>query len=134
MQRVVEVVELSMPVAQVAIDASATYEMTWVVGVGDGKALQDSKLGFAQIEPGSFRRSPDGVDAQAAQQSKKTRMVMNIVQVVQNDEELLARIAPPQTAEGLRDFHDSLSTTEQAIQTVGMHAAPHAPSDNPTKL
>jgi len=49
--------------------------MTRVVGVGDGKTLQDSKLCFDQIEPGSFRRSPNGVDAQAAQQSKKTRMI-----------------------------------------------------------
>jgi hypothetical protein len=117
----VEVVELLMPVAQVAIDASATYEMTRVVGVGDGKPLQDSKLCFDQVEPGSFRRSPNGMDAQAAQQSEKTRMIMNVVQVVQNDEELLSPIAPPKTAEGFRDFHDSLSATEHAIQTVGMH-------------
>ena len=47
----VEVVELPMSVAQVTIDASATYEMTRVVGVGNGKALQDSKLSFDQIEP-----------------------------------------------------------------------------------
>jgi len=116
-----EVVELPMAVVQVTIDASATYEMTRVVGVGDGKALQDSKLWFDQIAPGSFRRSPNGVDAQAAQQSEKTRMIMNVVQVVQNDAELLSRIAPPKTAEGFRDFHDSLPTTEQAIQTVGMY-------------
>lgn len=118
----VEVVELPMSVAQVTIDASATYEMTRVVGVGNGKALQDSKLSFDQIEPGSFRRSPNGVDVQAAQQSEKTRMIMNVVQVVQNDEELFSRIAPPKTAEGFGDFHDSLSTTEQTIQTVSVHS------------
>src|SRR5579863_5290310 len=121
MQEMVEVVELPMSVAQVAIDASATYDMARVVGVGDGKTLQDSKLCFDQIEPGSFCRSPNGVDAQAVQQSEKTRMIVNIVQVVQNDEELLSRIAPPKTAEGFRDFHDSFPTTEQAIQTVGVY-------------
>jgi hypothetical protein len=60
------------------------------------------------------------MNAQAAQPSEETRMIMHVVQVVQNDEELFSRIAPPETAEGFRDFHDSLSTTEQAIQTIGM--------------
>src|SRR4029077_15426968 len=95
--------------------------MTRVVGVGNGKALQDSELSFDQIEPGSSRRSPNGMDAQAAQQSEKTRMIMNVVQVVQNDEELFSRIAPPKTAEGFGDFHDSFSATEQTIQTVSVH-------------
>ncbi len=48
-----ELDELAMAVTQVAIDASATYEVTRVVLVGDGKALQDSNPCFDQVEPGS---------------------------------------------------------------------------------
>src|SRR5258708_3808729 len=103
MQVMGEVVELPMAVVQVTIDGSATSEMTRVVGVGNGKALQDSNVWFDQIAPGSFRRSPNGVDAQAAHQSEKTRMIMNVVQVAQNEADLLSRIAPPKPAEGFRD-------------------------------
>jgi len=64
----IEIVEPAMSAAQVALDGSATYEMTRVVGVGDAKALQDSELCFDQIEPGSLRGSPNRADAQATQQ------------------------------------------------------------------
>lgn len=46
MNEMVEVVELVMSGVQAAVDALATYEMSWAVGVGDGKALQDSELCF----------------------------------------------------------------------------------------
>jgi hypothetical protein len=117
----VEVVEFPMAVMEVAIDPPATYGMTRVVGVGYGKALEDAKLGFDQVEPRSFRRSPNRMDAQAPQQRQEARMIVDVVQVIQNDEELFSPIAPPETAESFRDFHDSLPAAEPPVQTIGMH-------------
>ncbi len=65
-QGMLEVTEFCMAVAQVAVDAPTTRGVGAVIGVAEGESLQDSELRFDQVDPGSFRGSPDGVDAQAA--------------------------------------------------------------------
>ena len=116
-----QVVEFSMAVAEIAVDASAADGMTGVIGVGHSEALQDSKLRFDQVDPRSFGGSPHGVDAQTPQQSQEARMVMDVVQVVQNHEQPLPGIAPPEPAEGFGDFHNALPAAEQTVQTIGVH-------------
>lgn len=48
-------------------------------------------------------------------------MVMDIMQVVQNHEQPLTRIATPQPDEGLRNFPDALPASEHTVQAIGMH-------------
>jgi|HubBroStandDraft_6_1064221.scaffolds.fasta_scaffold4360775_1 hypothetical protein len=54
-----KVVELPMSVTEVAVDAPATYEVSGVVGVADGKALQDSELCFERPDEFFYGQSPD---------------------------------------------------------------------------
>ncbi len=46
---------------------------------------------------------------------------MDVVQIVQNHEQPLTRIAPPQSNERFRDFLDALSAAEHSIQAIGMY-------------
>ena len=55
------------------------------------------------------------MNVQAMQQGQKTRMVMDIVQIVQNHEQPLTRIAAPQPDEGLRDFPDAFPASEHTV-------------------
>jgi len=64
---VVEVLEFGMTVVEVSVDASASHGVGRVIGVSEGESLEDSELRFDQVDPGSFRGGPDGVDAQVAQ-------------------------------------------------------------------
>jgi hypothetical protein len=111
-----EVVEFSMTVAQVAVDASASCGVGQVIGMGEGEALEDSELGFDQVDPGSVGGRVDGVNVQAPQQGEKTRVVMDIVQVVQNHGQTLA----PESPERFRNFPEALPAAEHTTEAVGM--------------
>src|SRR6266508_3759674 len=50
--------DFSVAVVQVTIDAAAPDDVRWIVGVGDGEALEDSELGFDQVEPRALGGSP----------------------------------------------------------------------------
>ncbi len=61
-----EVLELSMAVAQIWVNA---VPASGVGRIGAGRhreSLQDSKLRFDQVDTGSFRGSPHGMDPQLA--------------------------------------------------------------------
>ena len=74
----VEIVKFAVSVVQVAVDAPAACGVGRIVGVCHGKSLRDSKLRFDQVDPGRFRGGPHGMNVQAAQQSQKTRVVMDM--------------------------------------------------------
>jgi hypothetical protein len=78
-------------------------------------------LRFDQIEPGGLRRSPDGLDPQSPQQSKKTGMIVNVAQIVHNHKKPLARVATAQAAKGFADVRDGFATAKQATEAVGVY-------------
>jgi hypothetical protein len=106
------VLEFSMAVTQISVNALPASGVGRIAGVRHCESLQDSKLRFDQVDPGSFRGSPHRVDAQAAQQGQEARVVLDIVQVAQNHEQPLVGIAPPEPAESFGDFSDSLPVAE----------------------
>ena len=53
----VDVAELAMAVVEIAVDAAVAVLVAGVVGVGEGKAVQDPELGFDKVQPGSLGRA-----------------------------------------------------------------------------
>ena len=47
-------------------------------------------------------------------------MIMNVMQVVQNNEQSLARITAAEVAAGFADAQDRFATTKQATEAVGV--------------
>jgi hypothetical protein len=118
---VTKVAKQAMAVAQVAINTASAGPVGRVISVCDRESLQDSKLRFDQIQPRRFRGSSHGVNVQTAQHSRETRVIMDIVQVVQNHEQPLTWVASPQPNEGLCNFPDALPASEDTVQAIGMH-------------
>ena len=116
-----QVVEFSVAITEVAVDASMADGVAGIVGVSHGKSLEDSELHFDQVEPGGLGWGPHRVDAQTFQQRQETRVIVDVVQVVKNHEQTLPLVASPQTAEGFGNFHNSLATTKDASHDVGVH-------------
>ncbi|HMD09362.1 MAG TPA: hypothetical protein VKH63_17650, partial [Candidatus Acidoferrum sp.] len=48
-------------------------------------------------------------------------MIVDVVQVVQNHEQSLARIIVAEVAEGFADVQDPFATTKQATEAVGVY-------------
>src|SRR5579859_618410 len=95
--------------------------MGGIIGIGQGETFQDSELRFDQVEPGGFRRRPDRPNAEPSKQGEEAGMVVDVVQVVQNHEQSLARITAAEVADGFADVHDPFATTKQATEAVGVH-------------
>jgi hypothetical protein len=74
------------------VDAATPSHVGGVAGIGQGEAFQESELYFDQVEPGGFRRRPDRPNVESSKQGKEARMIVDVVQVVQNHKLLLARI------------------------------------------
>src|SRR5215831_1536445 len=107
-----QVSESAVAVAKVGVDAAMPGHMAGIICVGQGEAFQDTELRFNQVEPGSFRGCPDGMDSETPQQRKKTGMIMDIAQIVQNYIQLLSRITTAQAGKSFADIYDRLATTE----------------------
>ena len=107
-----------MAIAEISIDAATPGRMAGIMRIGQGKRLQNTELRFDQVESGGFRRCPDGLDPQSPQQSKETRMIVDVVQVVQNYEKPPSRIATAQVTESFADVQDGLATTKHATEAV----------------
>ena len=116
----ISLADAAITVAKVTIDAAPARNMVAVVGASEGGARRDSELSLNGIEPRRFGRRPHGMDVQAAEQSQEARMIVDIVQIIQDDEEALARVASPQPAKGLAHLDDPFAPPEQAAQAVGM--------------
>src|SRR6266545_1894063 len=110
----------AVAVAEVAVDAAPAGDMVAVVRAGERGPLGDPEVRFDGIEPGGVGGRGHRVDVQALEQRQEARMIMDIVQVIHNDEQALARVACPQPAKGLAQLDDSLAPPEQAAQAVGM--------------
>ena len=107
-----------MAIAEISIDAATPGRMAGIMRIGQGKRLQNTELRFDQVESGGFRRCPDGLDPQSPQQSKETRMIVDVAQIVQNHKKPLSWIATAQTTKGFADVRDDLATAEQATEAV----------------
>src|SRR6266849_11128642 len=110
----------AVAVAEVAVDAAPTGDMVAIVRASEGGPLCDPEVRFDGIEPGGVGGRGDRVDVQAPEQRQEARMIMDVVQVIHNDEETLARVARPQPPKSLADLDDPLPSPEQATQAVGM--------------
>ena len=86
----------AVAVAEVAVDAAPTGDMVAVVRAGEGGPLRDPEVRFDGIEPGGVGGRGDRVDVQTPEQRQEARMIMDVVQVIHNDEEALARVAGAQ--------------------------------------
>jgi hypothetical protein len=53
-------------VAEIGVNAATPSYVGGVVGIGQGEAFQDSELRFDQVEPGGFRRCPDGPNVESS--------------------------------------------------------------------
>ena len=95
-----QVGEFAVSIAEISINAATPDRMAGIIGVRQGEAFEDAELRFNQIEPGGFRGRPDGLDAEPPQESQKTEMVVDVVQIVQNHEKPFSRIATAQAAIG----------------------------------
>jgi hypothetical protein len=109
-----------MTVAQISVDTSAASGVCKIIGLRYRESLQHSKLGFDQVDPGSFGGCPVGMDARATQQGQKTRLVIDFVEVVRNHEQPPARVASREPKESFGNFQDSLPAAEHSYQAIGM--------------
>ena len=107
-----------MSVAEISIDASTPGRMAGIIGVRQGEAFEDAELRFNQIEPGGFRGRPDGLDVEPPQESQKTGMVVDVVQIVQNHEKPLSRITTAQATKSFANVQDRLATAKHASEAV----------------
>ena len=73
------------------------------------------------VQPRSIGGRPHRMDTQFAHQGKDSRVIVNVVQVVQEHVEPTAWIALAQGLEGLADVDDALVLGEDALQTIAVH-------------
>jgi len=119
-ERVTQPAELPVPVAEVAVDATATREVIEIVGIRQGEFLQDAEVRLDQVEPRGLGGREDGSDVELAEQAEETRIVMNVVQVVQDHEQPSARVAGAEAAESLEQVGEPLLATEDTAKTIGV--------------
>ncbi len=110
-----------MAVLQISPDSILALLVAGIIGVGDRESLEGSKLGLDEVQPGSLRWSPDRVDVQFPEQAEKAGMIVDKVQVVEDDEQLSAGIAAPQSAEDLAYLVDAAMPFKHTIQVVAVN-------------
>jgi len=113
--------EFAMSIAEVSVYAATPGHVSGIVGIRQGEAFEDPELRFNEIEPGSFRGCPNGLDAEPPPQGQEAGMIVDVVQIVQNHKKSFSRIAVAQIAEGFADVQDGLATTKQATEAVSVH-------------
>src|SRR5262245_53045691 len=113
--------EATVPIAQVAVDASPAHLVRQVIRVREREALEHPELRLDQIQPRGLGRRWHGMDPEAAQQPQEARMIVDVVQVVHDHEEPLSGIAGPQPPKRAADLDDAVAAAKQAVETVGMN-------------
>src|SRR5215831_4807257 len=108
-------------VVKIAVDAPPTRDMIGVVRADERGPLRDPEVRFDGIEPGGISGCKHGMNAQASEERQEVRVIMDIVQVIQDDEEPLARITCPQAPEGLAHVDEPFTLAKQTAQAVGMN-------------
>jgi hypothetical protein len=107
-------------VVEVAIDAATPDDVVEVVSVGECETAEDPEVGFNEVEPGGLGRGEDGPNAKPAKEGQKAGVIVDVVQVVHDHEEALTGIARTKSAEGFGEIGDSLLTTEDSTEAVGV--------------
>src|SRR5579862_5988341 len=107
-----------VPVVQVAIDATAPERMCGIIGIGERESFEDAELGLDQVQPRGLCGCPHRMDVQLAHEGQYRRVVVNVVQVIQDDVQRPARIAGAQALEGLADVDHALVLEEQSLEAV----------------
>jgi hypothetical protein len=115
-----EQVELLVAVAEIAADAASSEKVLEVIRIGEREAPQDAEVSFDEVEPGGFGRSEDGADAEPTKEGQKAGVVVDVVEVVHDHEESLARVAGPESAERLEQIRQPLLAAEDATEAVGV--------------
>ena len=108
-----------MSIPKVGVDLLVPCHVVRIVGVGERELFEDTKVGFNQVEPRSLGRSPGGVNAQFLQGGQKLGMVVNVVEVIEDDVQSLARIAFAQFAKGVDDFGHAAARSENPVEVIG---------------
>ncbi len=96
-----------MPVLQIRLHAVAALLVAVIVCIGNGELLENSELRLDQIEPGGLSRRPDGMNVEFPQEREESWVIMHQSEVVQNHEQLAARIALAEAAEDVADLLDA---------------------------
>ena len=93
--------DFGISIAKVPVDASASLHVFGIVASGENETTHDSEVRLDDVEPGGVRRSPDRLDAEFFEQFEETRIVVSSVEVVQDDEKPLVRVALSESAKGV---------------------------------
>jgi hypothetical protein len=88
--------------------------------VGEREAREYAEMSFDEVEPGGFGWSEDGADAEAAMQGEEAGMIVDVVQIVLDHEEASWGVAGGGSAQGVEDIGQSLLTTKDAAEAVGV--------------
>ena len=85
-QRMVRGTNLLVPIPEVAVDTTPTFDVGSVVGVRHSETLQHTELSLDQVQPRRLGRSPHWMDSQFSQQRQEGRVVVDVAQVVHDHE------------------------------------------------
>jgi hypothetical protein len=108
-------------IPEVTIDATAPDDVVEIVGVGEGEALEDSEVGFDEVEPGGFGRGEDGADTKPAQKRQEARVIVDVVEVVHDHEQTLAGVTGAEPAEGVEEIGEAFLATEDPAEAIGVN-------------
>jgi hypothetical protein len=115
------VAEAPVSVFQVGPNSLLPLVVACVVSIGDRKFLENTKLRFDQIQPGSLGWRPYGVNVQPLKQGQKLGVVVHVVEIVQHDKELAAWIAVAEALEGVAHLSQATTGSEDPVEVVGVH-------------
>jgi hypothetical protein len=108
-------------VVEIAVDAATPNDVVEVVGVGECEAPEDPEVSLNEVEPGGFGRGEDRPDAESAKEGEEAGVVMDVVQVVHDHEQAFAGIARTESAEGFEQIGETLLTTEDSTEAIGVN-------------
>jgi hypothetical protein len=77
-------------------------------------------VGFDEVEPRGFSRSEHGTDSKPAEKAQEARMIVDVVQVVQDHEQSLSGVAGAEPSEGFKEIRESLLATKDAAEAIGV--------------
>jgi hypothetical protein len=75
-------------------------------------------VGFDEVRPGSLSGGEDGVNAQSLKEGQEARVVVDVVEVVQDHEESLSGIARTESPEGLEQIGETLLPTKEGGRPI----------------
>src|SRR6266496_3738345 len=119
-ERVAQPAELLVAVAEVAVDPAPAQDVLEVVGVRQGEPLHDAEMRLDQVEPRGLGRREHGPDPELAEQAEETRVIVDVVQIVQDDKQPLGRVAGAQPPESLEEVREPFLPAKDTAQAIGV--------------